>query len=307
MAIRLSEMRSFVVFRRFLTQSTREQIYLDIMNCRFNNALEVVRKAPKKELDYELLQTFLSRSCQWGHIQSVDYIWHRFVMGLSVLVVNPNLLCDIGNLALHEKKGFIPDQLYIHYTKFHSDKRNKQDPCRYELLRIRVESFARGTLNKTTFTEKWKVYLEDMDNQLAPMIEIKVRDFPFLTKAMEHCSKHELMELLFTRGEVPVKNQHSLSLLLNMFLLQPNQQLGFKIACFQKLLEIHLLELDDSLAILFRQCRNDGYHLSRLMDFAREKGIMRLSPIASKAFLEGISGTDYHFKTKDYADLLCRD
>ncbi|GAV52475.1 hypothetical protein ZYGR_0AG04660 [Zygosaccharomyces rouxii] len=299
-------MRSFMVFKRFLTQSTREQVYLDILNSNFDNALQVVRKIPKKELDYGLLHTFLSKGCQWGHIQSVDYIWYRFVMRLPILIVSPNLLCDIGNLALHEEKGFIPDQLYIHYMKFHGKKKGEHDPYRYELLRIRVESFAKGTMNKTTFKEKWKMYLEDMDSQLPPTAEIKVRDFPFLTKAMGDCTKHEIMELLFTKSGLSVQNRHSLPLLLNMFLLQPKHHMEFKIACFQKFSEVYSLGLDDSLAILFRQCRNDGYHLSRLMDFAREKGITRLSPVASKAFLEGISGTNYHFKTRDFVDLLAR-
>lgn len=299
-------MKRFMVFKRLLTQSTREQVYLDILNSKFDNALQVLRQTPRKELDYGLLQTFLSKSCQWGHIQSVDYIWYRFVMRFPILIVSPNLLCDIGNLALYEEKGFIPDQLYIHYLKFHSKRRGEYDPYKYELLRIRVESFARGTMDKTTFKEKWKMFLEDMDNQLPPTTEIKVRDFPFLVESMRDSTKHEIMELLFMKSEFSVQNRHSLPLLLNIFLLQPKHHMEFKIACFQKFSEIYSLSLDDSLAILFRQCRNDGYYLSKLMDFAREKGITRLSPVASRVFLEGITGTTYHFKTRDYVDLLSK-
>lgn len=294
-----------MIFKRLLTQSVREQIYLDVLNRKFDNALQVLRNTPRKELDYNLLQIFLSKSCQWGHFQSVDHIWYRYVIRSSILIVNPSLLCDIGNLALHEEKGFIPDQLYIHYMKFHAKKRGEYDPHKYELLRIRVESFAKGTMNNTTFKEKWKVYLEDMDKQLQPTTEIMVRDFPFLTKSMESSTKHEIMELLFNGKGLLVRNKYTLPLLLNMFLLQPKQHMEFKIACLQKFSELYSLRLDDSLAILFHQCRDDGYHLSKLMDFARDKGITRLSPVASKTFLEGISGTNYHFKTRDYADLLC--
>lgn len=298
-------MKGVLTFKRSLSQASLNQLYLKVLNRRFDEALSLIRQVPMTDMDYAFLQTFLSRGCYWGHIESVSHIWYKYVRRHPILTIDPELLCSIGNLALNENKHFIPEQLYVHYKKFHARRRNSGDPCEYELLRIKVENFAKGTMQKTKFREKWKVYLQDMDNQLPTSSKISVRDFPFLTKSMAETSKEEVMEMMFKTNRISIHNRSTLTLLLNMFLLQPNHHIASKIEYFQTFSEVYKsLDFDDSFAILFRQCKGDGYRLSKLLDYAREHGVIKLSPIASRAFLEGISNSDYHFKAHDYADLL---
>lgn len=297
--------RSVMIIKRLLSQEALNRMYLNVLNRRFDETLSELRKIPMKQMDYSFLQTYLSRSCYWGHIESVSHIWYKYVRRYPVLTVDPELLCNIGNLALNENKYFIPEQAYLHYKKFHAKMRGCQDPCEYELLRIKVESFAKGTRNKTKFREKWKVYLQDIDNQLPSFIKIRVRDFPFLTESMAETSKEEVTEMLFRQNRILVHNGCTLTLLLNMFLLQPQHHIADKMEIFQMFSEVsRSLDYNDSFAILFHQCKHDGYRISKLIGYAKELGITKLSPVASRELVEGISESSYDFATSDYEDLL---
>lgn len=291
-------MNGILMPRRFLSEATRNTLYLDCMNRKFDDVLRVVRSTSANEMDYAFLQLYLSRSCQWGHIASVTHIWDKYVLRLKMMTVHPSLLCEIGNLALNEGKHFLPPQIYHHYVKFFSGTMpiDEEQRIEYELLRIKVESFAKGTMLKTRFREKWKVLLEDMDHHLSSAMELRVRDFPYLTKSVQLEDNEMLMKLLFDQNKLDIKNRSTAPLLLNIILSQPQQSIESKISLFEKFYDTHRsLKYDDTLTILFRLCKGDGYRLSKLGQMVEEKGLNPLSSVALRAFTNGIKDTEYSF------------
>lgn len=292
--------------KRLLSDVARNKLYLDCLNGKFDEVLDSVRNAPY-EMDYSFLQMYLSRSCHWGHIDSVSHIWYRYVMRSKVLIIKPSLLCDMSNLALNEGKHFLPEQICEHYKQFYSKYTNDGENrlLEYDLLRIKVESFAKGTSQKTNFREKWKVFLEDVDNYFPTEMEFRVRDYPHLTKSMETAPTDTLMSILFNEGKKNIMNNTTLPLLLNMILLQPQHHISFKTALFERFHQAHRsLNYDDTFTILFRLSKGDGYRLNKLMEYARENQMPRLSALSSKMFLEGIRDTNYAFNAREFRKML---
>ena len=302
------------IFRRFMSEDVRKQLYVQCLNREFDKVLSQVRRIPVNEMDYGFLQLYLTRSCIWGHMESADYIWHKYVIKNHVLVIRPHVLCELGNLALANDKFFVTKQIYEYFRKMYGTKRYDVIllKWKYELLRIKIESFAKGTGESSTFSEKWKVFLEDMDSDLPVTTKISVRDFPNLGKALHHdieignVTEPILLDMLFTEKKLSVKNPSTLPLLLNLVLLQPTFSSSFKLGLFKRFYGFHpQLDHDDSLIILCRLLKGDGYNLSEIIDFASklDEGNLQLSTQAAKLLIEGIKDTSYSFKLNEHIQL----
>ena len=302
------------VFRRFISEDVRKQLYVQCLNREFDEVLTQVRQIPVNEIDYGFLQLYLARSCAWGHIESVDYLWHRYVIKNHILVIRPHILCELSNLALANNKFFVTKQVYEYFGKMYGSKRYDVTllKWKYELLRIKIESFAKGTGECSTFSEKWKVFLEDMDNALPVTTKFSVRDFSNLGKALHHdietgnVTEPILLEMLFTEKKISIKNPSTLPLLLNLVLLQPTFSKSFKLGLFKRFYGFHpQLDHDDSVIILCRLLKGDGYNLAEVIDFAAklDEGNLQLSAKATRLLIEGIQDTTYSFKLNEHAQL----
>lgn len=277
------------VSQRNLSQVSRKALYLDCLNRRFDNVLEVVRSIPRKEMDYAFLQTYLARSCQWGHMESVSYIWYRYVVQSNVMTIKASLLCDIGNLSLNEGKHFIASRLHQYFLKLYGKSLtgDERQSLEYELLRIKVESFAKGTMDKTSFREKWKVFLEDIDHRLPATMVFRARDFPNLGRSLRHEDNEQLMTLLFGQNKIDIRNTSTGPLLLNLIMMYSPQTTGSKITLFESFYDSHrLLNYSDTLTILSRLCRDDQYTLGKLKKFAEDNLLVQSSPTGPKGYLE---------------------
>lgn len=314
--IRRGAVLTYRVLRRSMaTEDIRKQLYVNCLNREFDSVLSVVRETPNEELDYNFLHIYLSRSCQWGHMESVDYLWHRYVMRKKVLVVRPHLLTAMGNLALANNKLFVTQQIYIYFEEMYGESSYNNESAlkwKYELLRIRTESFARGTMESGTFSEKWKVLLQDMDNVLPTNTTFRVRDFPYLGRALSHALKtgsldeEMLNEMLFTETKISASNPTTLPLLLNLILSQPHFSPSFKIDLFKRFFSTHpLLPYDDSLCLLSRQFRSDSYTLGQLLDFVASltDGKVVFSPVAKRLLVGGLQDSKYSYKLQEYPGL----
>lgn len=298
-----------LVFRRCLSDAQRKGILLNCLNNKFDKALETIRKVPPSEMDYSILQTMLSRSCHWGHIHTVNHIWYKYVRREHALVVSPPLLCDIATLALNEGKYYLPKQLHYHFKKFFSNEGNLTESrtMEYELVRIKVESFAKGTMTSTDFREKWKVFLEDVDHYFPSDQEFCIWDYTHLTESLSNADDDKIMTMLFTEDLIKVKNTTTLPLLLNMILLQARHHIEYKLTLFKTFHQLYrTLNYDDTLAILFRQCEiaKDGYRMNTLIDYVKDNGMPQLSPIATRILTRGMKSTEYSFKLDQYSGLL---
>ncbi|QLL34956.1 hypothetical protein HG536_0H03310 [Torulaspora globosa] len=271
--------------RKCLSQATRNALYLDCLNRKFDKVLKTVRSIPPKDMDYAFLQTYLARSCHWGHMASVSYIWYRYVLRSNVLIIKASLLCDIGNLSLNEGNHFIPAQLHEYFSRIYGkslpiEERQSLD---YELSRIKVESFAKGTINKTNFREKWKVFLEDIDHRFPSNMTFRARDFPNLGRSLRHEENDLLMVLLFGQNKIAIHNASTGPLLLNLILMYSPQNASFKISLFEKFYNAHrLLNYDDTVTILLQLCKGDPYNLEKIKKFAADNLVPSLSSMASK-------------------------
>ncbi|CCD24256.1 Pet122p NDAI_0C05970 [Naumovozyma dairenensis CBS 421] len=250
--------------RRYINDDARKRLFLNCLNRNFDQVLTEVRGIPRDEMDSNFLQLYLIKSCQWGHMDSIEYIWYKYVTQWKALTVPPKLLCDIGNICISYNKTYIPKQLYAYFNAVYGKRDNKslrsKTEDHYALLRIRVESFAKGTLHTTKFREKWKVYLEDIDNN--PYFNdvtnnhlIKVRDFPYLTQSMNHsCDEETASNILFGENRIAIKNPRSLILFLNMILLQDGTifSTSFKTSVLKRFQQVYQsMELpNDTLTIL---------------------------------------------------------
>ncbi|SMN21687.1 similar to Saccharomyces cerevisiae YER153C PET122 Mitochondrial translational activator specific for the COX3 mRNA, acts together with Pet54p and Pet494 [Maudiozyma saulgeensis] len=303
-------LRRYDVLRRFMSEDVRKQLYVGCLNRNFDSVLTKIRPMPTNEMDYGFLQLYLVESCFWGHMESVDYIWHKYVMNNQILIIRPHILCAIGNLALTNQKFFVTKQIYEYFERLYGSQIYDETMLhwKYELLRIKIESFASGTGVSTSFSEKWKIFLEDVDHNLPITTAFHVRDFPHMIKALASdlqqgsMTEENILEMLFTEKKISIKNPSTLPLLLNLILLQPTFSKTFKFDLFRKFYETHpQLNHDDSLIILFKLLKGDDYNLSQLVTFATQldNGKLRLTPQASRLLNKGISNTEHSRKLGD--------
>ncbi|CUS21238.1 LAQU0S02e09186g1_1 [Lachancea quebecensis] len=272
--------------KELLSADVRRGLFARCLNLEFDSLLTDIRKLPLDRLEESFLQLFLVKSVQHAHIPSVDFLWYRFVMGRKVLMVKPQLLCGIGAVALHGSKPFIPRQLCMHFEKFYGDK-DGLDQYRQELLRIKVESFAKSAGSSISFREKWKVFLEEIDKNVDETCVLRVRDFPYLAESAANADRDLLAQLLFEENKIAIKNRWTLPLLLNLVLLQPRLDADFKTRIFSTFYETHKsLDYADSICILFQSLQNDIYRSTKLMQFLNEQRIP-LPPLAAKIFMHG--------------------
>lgn len=309
---------TYRAFRRHTsTGDTRKELYMRCLNRDFDSVLSTLRKLPDEQLDYEFLHIYLERSCQWGHMASVDYLWHRYVLDSKVLVVRPHLLVQMGNLALASNRLFVTQQIYRYFEELYGKNAYDDEAAlrwKYELLRIKVESFARGTLESTTFREKWKVLLEDMDQVLPTSTVLSVRDFPYLREALKYALATGSMdvpaldEMLFTETKISIRNSSTLPLLLNLALAQGHFSPPAKVDLFKRFFSSHpQLPYDDSLCVLARQFRSDGYSLAQILDFVttlHPEGKITTSPVARRLLTSGLSDSEYSYKLQEHPELL---
>lgn len=299
------------VCRRFISEDVRKGLYIRCLNREFDQVLSEIRGIPKQEMDYGFLQLYLAKSCQWGHIESVDYLWHKYVLSNHVLVIRPHILCAMSSLALANDKHFIPEQIYQYFIELYGNDTNEDVylQWKYELLRLKIESFASGTADKTSFSEKWKVLLQDMDQILPISTHFHVRDFPYLIRSVrKDISQDTLVKMLFSQLSINIKNPSTLPLLLNIILLQPQFTKTFKLNLFKNFIETHSqMQYDDSLMILFKLLQQDGYNLSQLIDIMTKqfnnKTELLLSNVTSRLLIEGIRDTEYHYRLQEFPQL----
>ncbi|SCU81479.1 LAFA_0C05226g1_1 [Lachancea sp. 'fantastica'] len=251
-----------------LDSATRQKLIAQCLNLDFDHLLQSVKKLPLDKLDESFLHLFLAKSVQNAHVPSVDYLWYRFVMGRKVLAVRPSLLCAIGTLALNGNKPFLPSQLCDHFDYFYGQEIGFEE-TRFELLRIKVESFAKSNCGPaTTFREKWKVFLQDIDGCVNPACVFRVRDFPHLSQSVRDADPELLEKLLFSENKIPIKNATTLPLLLNMILLDDSLDIDFKIRLFYNFYESHrTLSYNDSISILLHYLQGDFYRTTKLMQY----------------------------------------
>ncbi|CCK71227.1 Pet122p KNAG_0G01690 [Huiozyma naganishii CBS 8797] len=261
----------------------RRRLYANCLNRNFDEVLAEVREIPFESMDYNFLKVYLAKSCQWGHTESVNHIWYKYVVRKNTLLVDPELLCSIGNLAIYDRKNFMPNDIYKYYVKHYGrEETPKNSQWRYELLRIKTESFARTTSTKTNFREKWKVFLQDMDNCLPLITRFRVRDFPNLVESYRdetQDGKDLMVEYLFEEKMVAVKNPYSLPMLLNFMLLETSFSADLKMSLFKRFFTVHqFLPKEDSVMILVRACSNDAYRLNDLFGFCGDFSLSEMSP-----------------------------
>jgi len=290
-----------------MSEDVRKQLYVGCLNREFDDVLTKIRPMTTNEMDYGFLQLYLAKSCAWGHMESVDYIWHKYVMNNQILIIRPHVLCAMSNLALANEKFFVTKQIYEYFEQLYGSQIYDETMLhwKYELLRIKIESFASGTGDSTSFSEKWKVFLEDIDHVLPISTTFNVRDFPHMIKALANdlrngnITEESLLEMLFTEKKINIRNPSSLPLLLNLLLLQPTFTNTFKLDIFKKFYQTHpQLDRKDSLIIMFKLLKGDGYNLSQLVIFATnlDKGKLKLTSLSSKLLTKGSSNTEYNSK-----------
>ncbi|CCE63071.1 hypothetical protein TPHA_0D04370 [Tetrapisispora phaffii CBS 4417] len=255
-----------------MSEDLRSQLYVQCLNREFDAALENFKSIPVNEMDYSLLKLYMNNSCQWGHFPSIQYIWYKYVMRNQALLIEPSLLCDMANMCVAENQSFMPNQIYMYYKKYYyKDQLSQSLPnnsqIEYELLKAKVESFAKTSKVGTLFQEKWYLFVKEMDNYLSPQVIFKVRDFPLLTESLRDLNIADLKQLLFTNGNIDIKNNSTPALLLNMSLLQPNEifddQIKFQL--FKRFKEeFPALSLTDSVKILHHKFKDNMYLIQQL-------------------------------------------
>ncbi|SCU83723.1 LAME_0C06304g1_1 [Lachancea meyersii CBS 8951] len=267
-----------------LDSDVRQKLIAQCLNLEFDKLLKTVKSLPLDILDESFLHLFLAKSVQHAHTTSIDFLWYRFVMGRKVLAVRPSLLCAIGTVALNDNKPFLPAQLCAHFDFFYGREPGLEE-LRNELLRIKVESFAKTTKRSTSFREKWKVFLQDIDSVVSPAYELRVRDFPHLTQALRHAEPELLEQLLFSENKIAIKNDCTLPLLLNMTLMQDGLDPDFKIRMFCGFRDSHrTLDYNDSISILLHTLKGDLYRSSKLMQYLT-KHHLTIPPLGARCFL----------------------
>ena len=308
--------------RNVMTTELRRSLYAQCLNREFDLLLPRLRQIPLEDMDYNLVQLVLRQSCKWGHMGCIDFIWYKYVRRNDSMLIEPSILCEIGEVALGEGKSFIPRDLYTYYKHYYGKLWRKINPreftyWEYELLRIKTEMFAKTTINRN-FSEKWKVFLKDMDNYLPNYCEFSFRDFPELVNSYhEHYNQNNnkigdynnhsdneilMSKYLFQDKEIIVKNETTLPLLLNIILLQNDIHLDNRINLFNSFYSIHSrLPAEDSILILIHEC--DVYRVCELLDYllTSHKDILnKLSQYLIQKIKKRLNGTTLEYKFSKY-------
>lgn len=265
-----------------MTETARKSLYAQCLNREFDPLLIRLREIPPEEMDGNLLQLVLMQSCRWAHIGCIDFIWNKYVRRHNSMLVSPRILCEMGQIALGEGKSFIPLELYKYYKRTYGATLRGQGEselsvqCEYDLLRIKVEMFAKTALDRS-FREKWKVFLEDMDHTLPVGYHFSFKDFPELISSYhdEYVEgKREqigMTEFLFQDKNITVMNPTTLPLLLNIILIQNGISLDSRIGLFQKFYRVHpSLSMNDSILIMVHECTDDAYRLFELFIYINQ-------------------------------------
>nr|AAB82602.1 Pet122p [Kazachstania servazzii] len=261
--------------RNVMTNQLRKELYAQCLNREFDKLLPTLRQISVEEMDYSLLQLTLQQSCRWGHIECIDFIWYKYVKRHNSMLIEPKTLCSIGQIALGEGKSFIASDLLGYYKGIYGKGWHDLRPgefvkWEYELLRIKIEMFAKTALNRS-FSEKWKVFLQDIDNALPASCEYNYKDFPHLVKSYETdqsmtSGKISMLNYLFQDKDISVTNKTTLPLLLNIILLQNEFALDTRLNLFKRFFTTHpSLPILDSIEIMIHEC--DGYRICELLDF----------------------------------------
>lgn len=272
--------------RRYMTNGLRKTLYTACLNREFDTVLKTLRTTSLDEVDHNLVQLLLMQGCRWAHVETIDFVWYKYVRRNESLLITPNMLCSMGNIAITYNKPFIPRDLYNYYLKWYGhglrqSNLNEHFKWEYELLRIKVEMFSKSIGGNVAFREKWKVFLEDMDHRLPSECQFRFRDFPQLIKSYRkeyhtgvphigingsNINEIGMAEYLFEDKKIAVINKTTLPLLLNIILIQDWIPLDNRINLFQKFYLTHpTLPFQDSLQILLHE--SDPYRLCELVDF----------------------------------------
>ncbi|CAI4060640.1 hypothetical protein SKDZ_05G2340 [Saccharomyces kudriavzevii ZP591] len=206
------------ITKRLMSSDVRSRMLLSSLNGDVAGALALLRQQQKTSVDVELLHTMLAQAAALAHVETIAYMWYQHVMPRR-LAVEGRLLCDMAGVALHQDKLFLPAQFLLHHQAMGPDRGTspESEAVEFELRRVKVEAFARGTMHSTALREKWKVFLQEMDT-LPGRPPLRLRDFPQLAKAVGVAAGQQPEQTstlaLFGRQPVVVKNEWSLPLLL---------------------------------------------------------------------------------------------
>lgn len=321
----------FIQSRNVMTSELRRSLYAQCLNREFNLLLPRLRQIPSEDMDYTLIQLVLRQSCKWGHMGCINFIWYKYVRRNNSMLIEPNILCEMGQVALGEGKSFMVRDIYTYYTHYYGKLWRRINPreftyWEYELIRIKTETFAKTTINKD-FSEKWKVFLKDMDNYLPTYCKFSFRDFPELINSYhEHyyqnnkdhninkrnnnhsnSNSNEILmsEYLFQDKDIIVKNETTLPLLLNIILLQNNIHLDKRINLFNSFYDIHpRLPAEESLSILVHEC--DAYRVYELLDHLstnHQDILYNLPSYLVKRIQDKLKGTTLAHKLSKYISI----
>lgn len=178
------------------------------------------KEHPIKQFDRTFLQLYLSQATRYSHWPSIDFIWNRFVQKRQLLVVKPNVLCDIAKLSQFENKVGFTRSLLLHYNKFYRFERGLEwDRYKYRLLNVHIEMYSRKTFPRVSFKRKWHAFVTEVDNVLV-QYPMSVWDWPNITYSLENVPMSVMTKWLFNDCKEGVLNDTSIPMLLNMILLQ---------------------------------------------------------------------------------------
>lgn len=206
----------------------RSRLLLSSLNGDMPGALLLLRQQQQASMDVELLHTVLARATALAHVETIAYVWYHHVQPRR-LAVEGRLLCDMAGVALHQDKLFLPAQFLQHHQTMglgrgtSASASAEAQAVEFELRRVKVEAFARGTMHSTALSEKWKVFLQEMDT-LPGQPPLRLRDFPQLARAvgvaaqLQQPQEQAAALALFGRQPLVVKNEWSLPLLLSAVL-----------------------------------------------------------------------------------------
>lgn len=262
-----------MVVKRYLSADRQKLLIRQCLNQEFEPLLVTVRTIPKLDLNKHFLQLYLSQAIKFGHLPSVTYLFNKFVVKYSYLMIRPDLLVDISNLMVKNNKNGFLDLIWNHYQKFYRYE-SVNDDIKYQLLKNKIEEYAMRPNDLTCFRKKWYKFIKELDNVLVDY-PINVWDFPYLTSSLENTNEDLLWKLLFDDYNKGTFNQYTMPLLLNMILLQNHISQESKFLLFQHFIKISTCEgsvhLQDTLLILFKIC--DELKRFELINIVKEQNI----------------------------------